>query len=87
MLGPQGLERGWLRMYTPAGCVSGSVVATLGPGPLHAALVCRAACEAERAGDVHPGRLCLLRGVLVYQHELMLQEAYEHGPIIRRPPL
>ena len=33
-------------------------------------------CEAERAGDVHPGRLCLLRGVLVYQHELMLQEAY-----------
>ena len=35
-----------------------------------------AACEAERAGDVHPGRLCLLRGVLMYQHELMLQEAY-----------
>ena len=34
------------------------------------------ACEAERAGDVHPGRLCPLRGELVYQHELMLQEGY-----------
>ena len=41
-------------MHTPAGCVSGSVVATLWPGPLHAALVCQHCLRGRACGGCTP---------------------------------
>ena len=78
---------GWGRQVgdaSPAGCVSGSVVAALGPGPLHAALVCQH-CLRGRAG-----RGCTSRPVVALMWGAGMQEAYacmHDSPGIKREHL